>query len=105
MHEDLFPDRDFVEEHIFAAQADAVQRIRSAIKAAPELNKAVPVTIPVKTADNRTLYRSRFGGFDGEKEARSACGRLARESISCIAIPPANWSIPKGNAAREKEPG
>ncbi len=89
----------------FAAQADAVERIRSAIKAAPELNKAVPVTIPVKTADNRTLYRSRFGGFDGEREARSACGRLARESISCIAIPPANWSIPQGNAAREKEPG
>lgn len=89
----------------FAEQADAVDRIRSAIKAAPELNKAVPVTIPVKTANNRTLYRSRFGGFEGEKEARNACGRLARESISCIAIPPANWAIPQGGASHEKSRG
>lgn len=86
----------------FADQADAVDRIRFAIKAAPELSKAVPVTLPVKTADNRTLYRSRFGGFDDEKEARNACGRLARESISCIAIPPANWTMPQ--TAREKAP-
>lgn len=90
----------------YADQADAVDRIRHAIKAAPtELGKAVPVTIPVKTADNRTIYRSRFGGFGGEKEARDACGRLARESISCIAIPPANWPIPQNASAREKAPG
>lgn len=89
----------------YAEQADAVDRIRSAIKAAPELSDAVPVTIPVKTADNRTLYRSRFGGFEGEKEARSACGRLARESISCIAIPPANWVMPRDAVAREKARG
>lgn len=86
----------------YADQADAVDRIRSAIKAAPELGKAVPVTIPVKTTDNRTLYRSRFGGFDDEKEARNACGRLARESISCIAIPPANWAMPR--TGKEKAP-
>lgn len=86
----------------YADQADAVDRIRTAIKAAPELGKAVPVTIPVKTADNRTLYRSRFGGFDDEKEARNACGRLARESISCIAIPPANWAMPR--SGKEKAP-
>jgi len=86
----------------YADQSDAVERIRSAIKAAPsELGKAVPVTIPVKTADNRMLYRSRFGGFDGEREARNACGRLARKSISCITIPPANWAMP-GNASKEK---
>ncbi len=72
--------------------------------AAPELGKAVPVTLAVKTADNRMLYRSRFGGFDDEREARNACGRLARESISCIAIPPANWAMPK-NAAKEKQRG
>lgn len=86
----------------YADQSDAVERIRSAIKAAPsELGKAVPVTIPVKTADNRMLYRSRFGGFGGEREARNACGRLARKSISCITIPPANWAMP-GNASKEK---
>ncbi|MGV8998379.1 MAG: D-alanyl-D-alanine carboxypeptidase [Parvibaculaceae bacterium] len=79
----------------YSDQGDAVSRIRDAIKAAPsELAAAVPVTIPVKSADNRTLYRSRFGGFEGEKQARNACGRLAREKISCIAIPPANWSMP-----------
>ncbi|MCE9648969.1 MAG: D-alanyl-D-alanine carboxypeptidase [Parvibaculum sp.] len=89
----------------YADQADAVDRIRNAIKAAPaELGNAVPVTIPVKTADNRTLYRSRFGGFDGEKEARNACGRLARESISCIAIPPANWAMPQSDT-KEKARG
>ncbi len=89
----------------YADQADAVDRIRTAIKAAPELGDAVPVTIPVKTADNRTLYRSRFGGFEGEKEARGACGRLARESISCIAIPPANWAMPRNAVTREKARG
>ncbi len=90
----------------YADQADAVDRIRKAVKAAPaELGKAVPVTIPVRTADNRTLYRSRFGGFDGEKEARNACGRLARESISCIAIPPANWSMPSSQDDKEKARG
>ncbi len=60
------------------------------------------MTLPVKTADNRTLYRSRFGGFDDEKEARNACGRLARESISCVAIPPANWAMPASAVTTEK---
>ncbi|MES1991241.1 MAG: D-alanyl-D-alanine carboxypeptidase [Pseudomonadota bacterium] len=79
----------------YSDQGDAVSRIRDAIKAAPiELATAVPVTIPVLSTDNRTLYRSRFGGFGGEKEARNACGRLARQKISCIAIPPANWTMP-----------
>ena len=81
----------------YSDQGDAVSRIRDAIKAAPkELASAVPVTIPVQSTDNRTLYRSRFGGFEGEKEARNACGRLARQKISCIAIPPANWAMPSG---------
>lgn len=85
----------------YADQSDAVERIRDAMRAAPtELGKAVPVTIPVKTADNKTLYRSRFGGFSGEEAARSACGRLARQSISCIAIPPENWALPKQAATR-----
>lgn len=86
----------------YADQADAVDRIRSAIKAAPELGKAVPVTVAVKTADNRTLYRSRFGGFDDERDARKACGRLARQSISCVTIPPANWAMPKGERERQR---
>ncbi len=81
----------------YSDQGDAVSRIRDAIKAAPkELASAVPVTIPVQSTGNRTLYRSRFGGFEGEKEARNACGRLARQKISCIAIPPANWAMPSG---------
>lgn len=80
----------------YADQADAVDRIRDALRAAPtELGKAVPVTIPVKTAENKMLYRSRFGGFNGEEAARNACGRLARQAISCIAIPPENWILPK----------
>ena len=81
----------------YSNQSDAVQSIRRAIRAAPDqLDAAVPVTIPVRTADNRTLYRSRFGGFDGEKSASTACGRLSRQNISCVAIPPSNWSLPAG---------
>ncbi|MBI1262288.1 MAG: D-alanyl-D-alanine carboxypeptidase [Rhizobiales bacterium] len=87
----------------YADQADAVDRIRDALRAAPtELGKAVPVTIPVKTADNKMLYRSRFGGFTGEDAARNACGRLARQAISCIAIPPENWTLPKQAATDRK---
>lgn len=90
----------------YASEADAVESIRKAVRAAPqELGKAVPVTIPVTTADKRTLYRSRFGGFDGEQQARSACGRLARQSIQCIPIPPANWALPNNPNAAEKRRG
>ena len=92
----LIPDGSWVIQiGAYSNQSDAVQSIRRAIRAAPDqLNAAVPVTIPVRTADNRTLYRSRFGGFEGEKSANTACGRLARQNISCVAIPPSNWSIP-----------
>ncbi len=100
----LIPDGTWVIQiGAYTDQGDAVSRIRDAIKAAPaELSKAVPVTIPVKAADNRMLYRSRFGGFQSEKEARNACGRLARETISCIAIPPANWDMPTASDAKSK---
>lgn len=90
----------------YAEQSDAVDSIRKAMRAAPsELGEAVPVTVPVKTADNRTLYRSRFGGFDGEAAARNACGRLAREAIQCIPIPPANWTLPQTAENKEKRRG
>lgn len=90
----------------YSNQSDAVQSIRRAIRAAPDqLDAAVPVTIPVRTADNRTLYRSRFGGFDGEKSASTACGRLARQNISCVAIPPSNWSLPTGARTARNERG
>ncbi|MDZ4381801.1 MAG: D-alanyl-D-alanine carboxypeptidase [Parvibaculum sp.] len=90
----------------YAEQSDAVDSIRKAMRAAPsELGDAVPVTVPVKTADNRTLYRSRFGGFDGEKAARNACGRLAREAIQCIPIPPSNWAMPEPAESKEKRRG
>ncbi|MBX3447428.1 MAG: SPOR domain-containing protein [Parvibaculaceae bacterium] len=90
----------------YASEADAVESIRKAVRAAPEeLGKAVPVTIPVTTAEKRTLYRSRFGGFEGEQQARNACGRLARQSIQCIPIPPTNWAMPNNPEAREKRRG
>ena len=90
----------------YSEQSDAVDSIRKAMRAAPsELGEAVPVTIPVKTADNRTLYRSRFGGFQGEEAARNACGRLARQAIQCIPIPPTNWALPKTAESKEKRRG
>ncbi len=90
----------------YAEQSDAVDSIRKAMRAAPaELGDAVPVTIPVKTANNRTLYRSRFGGFDGENAAKNACGRLARQAIQCIPIPPSNWTLPQTADGEEKGRG
>lgn len=90
----------------YAEQSDAVDSIRKAMRAAPtELGDAVPVTIPVKTANNRTLYRSRFGGFDGESAAKNACGRLARQAIQCIPIPPSNWTLPQTADGEEKGRG
>ena len=90
----------------YAEQSDAVDSIRKAMRAAPsELGDAVPVTVPVRTAYNRTLYRSRFGGFEGETAARNACGRLAREAIQCIPIPPANWALPQAGESKEKRRG
>lgn len=103
----LIPDGSWVIQiGAYASEADAVESIRKAVRAAPEeLGKAVPVTIPVNTADNRTLYRSRFGGFEGEQQARSACGRLARQAIQCIPIPPANWALPVNPETRENRRG
>lgn len=100
----LIPDGTWIIQiGAYADQADAVGSIRKALRAAPdELGTAVPVTIPVKTADNRTLYRSRFGGFDNEISAKTACGRLARQSIPCIAIPPANWALPQTAKAESR---
>lgn len=90
----------------YADQSDAVDSIRKAMRAAPsELGDAVPVTIPVKTANNRTLYRSRFGGFEGENAAKNACGRLARQSIQCVPIPPSNWTLPEAAEGMEKRRG
>lgn len=103
----LIPDGTWVIQiGAYASEADAVESIRKAVRAAPEeLGKAVPVTIPVNTTDNRTLYRSRFGGFDGEQQARNACGRLARQAIQCIPIPPANWALPVDPNAKENRRG
>lgn len=103
----IIPDGSWVIQiGAYASEADAVESIRKAVRAAPEeLGKAVPVTIPVNTADNRTLYRSRFGGFEGEQQARSACGRLARQAIQCIPIPPANWALPVSPDSRDNRRG
>lgn len=103
----LIPDGSWVIQiGAYASEADAVESIRKAVRAAPEeLGKAVPVTIPVNTADNRTLYRSRFGGFEGEQQARNACGRLARQAIQCIPIPPSNWALPVTPDSRDNRRG
>lgn len=103
----LIPDGTWVIQiGAYANEADAVESIRKAVRAAPaELSKAVPVTIPVNTTDNRTLYRSRFGGFEGEQHARNACGRLARQAIQCIPIPPANWALPSNPESKENRRG
>ena len=93
--EPLFPDGTWIIQiGAYNSSADAVDNIRRALAVAPaELTKAVPITVPVETA-TRTLYRSRFGGFVDEKAAMSACGKLVRGAMSCIPIPPSNWSVP-----------
>lgn len=95
----LFPPESWVIQiGAYRDPAQAVDRIREAMQAAPgELSNAVPVTVPVMTGDT-TLYRSRFGGFD-ELTARNACGQLARVNISCIALPPSGWSAASARRA------
>jgi len=74
----------------YAQPSEAVARIRQAVRVAPVLlASAVPITMPVSSAA-QTLYRSRFAGLN-ETNARKACRKLTRASISCIAIPPHGW--------------
>jgi len=82
------------------AYSDATEaglRIQAAMARAPSVLKGKgPATVPVRTA-SRTLFRSRFTGFAGEDQARSACSRLIREGISCITVPPDDWYAPTTN--------
>jgi len=50
------------------------------------LSSAAPFTQPVEK-NGETLYRARFAGFAGKKEARAACARLKQKSFSCLALP------------------
>jgi hypothetical protein len=43
-------------------------------------------TQPVRK-NGAVLYRARFAGFAGKKEARAACANLKRRSIACLAVP------------------
>jgi hypothetical protein len=55
-------------------------------KAGPVLGSAEPLTQPVEKSGT-TLYRVRFAGFSGKKEARAVCARLKRKSVNCLAVP------------------
>lgn len=75
----------------YAEPSLAVERIREAVNAAPmQLANAVPITVPVSSNNNQTLYRSRFGNLT-KTTAQNACVQLARVNISCITIPPRGW--------------
>lgn len=74
----------------YAEPSLAVGRIREAINAAPiQLANAVPITMPF-SANNETLYRSRFGNLT-RTGAQNACIELERASIACIPVPPSGW--------------
>jgi len=67
---------------------EAGRRIQAAVDRAPDVLKDKgPATVPVRTA-SRTLYRSRFTGFDGQDQANTACATLIEAGISCIIVPP-----------------
>lgn len=81
----------------YSDAAEAGRRIQAAMSRAPSVLRGKgPATVPVKTA-SRTLFRSRFTGFNGEDQARSACSTLIREGISCITVPPDDWYAPSPN--------
>ena len=83
----------------FSAPDGAASRLQEARKFAPAaLQGAIPVAVPVKAGD-KTLYRARFGGFQSEASAKSACGQLTQISISCITIPPSSWDVPRRTAS------
>ncbi len=67
---------------------DAARRLLTDARsrAADILGSADPFTQPVKK-DGSVLYRARFAGFAGKKEARAACANLKRRSITCLAVP------------------
>ncbi|MHA1189687.1 MAG: SPOR domain-containing protein, partial [Alphaproteobacteria bacterium] len=50
------------------------------------LVSADPFTQPVN-ANGVRLYRARFAGFFGKKEARSICRKLKKKSVTCLAVP------------------
>jgi len=49
------------------------------------LANATPYTEPVTKA-GATLYRARFGGFDGKSAARDACNQIKKHQFDCIAL-------------------
>ncbi|MBZ8132358.1 D-alanyl-D-alanine carboxypeptidase [Afifella sp. IM 167] len=59
---------------------------RAQSEAGSVISAASPFTQPVEK-DGETLYRARFAGFAGKKEARAACARLKKKSFSCLAVP------------------
>lgn len=67
---------------------EAARRLLSDVRgrAGDILRSVDPFTQPVMK-DGAVLYRARFAGFAGKKEARAACANLKRRSITCLAVP------------------
>ncbi|MDP2118304.1 MAG: SPOR domain-containing protein [Hoeflea sp.] len=68
------PDRDSALKLLARAQGQGVKA----------LNGAEPFTMAY-SANNAQLYRARFGGFDGQSSAASACKALEKKGFACWA--------------------
>ena len=70
---------------------DAARRLLSDARgrAGDILRAAYPFTQPVKK-NGVLLYRARFSGFAGKRQARAVCASLKRRSIPCLAVPNGN---------------
>ena len=69
----------------YASPAEADKRLSAALAQLPALlHDHIPSRQSV-TANDKTLYRARFGGFDGPG-AGAACAELMRQSITCLAV-------------------
>ncbi len=67
---------------------DAARRLLSDARgrAGDILLSADPFTQPVKK-NGTVLYRARFAGFAGKRQARAVCANLKLRSIACLAVP------------------
>lgn len=67
-------------------QGSAEDLLNQALTSVPTvLANATPYTEPVTNAGG-TLYRARFGGFDGKSAARDACTQIKKHKFDCIAL-------------------
>ena len=69
----------------YASAAEAEKRLAAALGQFPAVLSGHPPSHQSVVANDKTLYRARFAGFDANGAA-AACGELMRQSLTCLAV-------------------